>query len=482
MDAVPAHTDPLSGEEEEESEWEYEYHPIDRETHYITLNLPSTNPLPSRKRRRVSSSADEKIQILGLHTNKPIISYRKQAYECNWNAAIGTDIIFAPPASTDSELQRPSSLDGKEEDVVPMLETDKFSLITTTRVKISGTPVKILPNMNKSLGGVKESPQQYPQIPIPLSDAATTSHRRQAKFLATLAGIKRARGEEDKVFIGLGYWDGREELRERQEFEKAKAKAIEEGRPSPVWTEKKKKRPGRKPKIPKGEVVGPFVFEGPENVEQEEEVQGREPSKWGGLPPGLILEDELDSDPDDWAKNTGRARENEEGTLDFTAFEESESVFDRSNWEERPGKRRKKGASLRNERRDVDVDARNIENEDADEDSEDDEDEDSDVEIASPEETPKWPRMQTQVKPNEGFSSLGGGMFRDLYEAAGTLEGSAGLGEKETDNGFTHEEAPATHSSNYEWDVDMNDFEDDSEEDDEDDEDEDELHDEEGED
>ncbi|KAF9733295.1 hypothetical protein PMIN06_007496 [Paraphaeosphaeria minitans] len=122
----------------EDDEWEYEYDDNETEDVYIPIdlaNVPSVQgalglggstqrghpTLLATKLRAITSERREaesnlvvqnaedvgesfgKIQIIGLHTENPLIMYNDQLLSCEWNKTIGTDLIFAKPGTVVEE-------------------------------------------------------------------------------------------------------------------------------------------------------------------------------------------------------------------------------------------------------------------------------------------------------------------------------------------------------------------------------------------
>ncbi|MCJ1389810.1 hypothetical protein MMC18_002667 [Xylographa bjoerkii] len=181
-------------EDSDNSDWEYEYHATETESFFVTLDLPST---PSTKKRKwtekstdipstpnnastqtpdpesappgpstsradltASPQPENRIQILGLHTSEPVISYQNQVYTCQWSSTIGTDILLAPP---DPAPPFP-----------PVYQAPGFNVLATTNIKLVGEPVQLIP-------------RSLPPPPPPAAAAAAVS-----TFTATAqpSGIK----------------------------------------------------------------------------------------------------------------------------------------------------------------------------------------------------------------------------------------------------------------------------------------------------
>ncbi|KAJ4346566.1 uncharacterized protein N0V89_010497 [Didymosphaeria variabile] len=126
----------------EEDEWEYEYDDNETEDFYIPVDLANVPTVqgalgiggPTQKghptllatklraitteRREAESNLavqnvedfDEsvrKIQIIGLHTENPLMMYNDQLLSCEWNKIIGTDLIFAKPGALTGDTNEP---------------------------------------------------------------------------------------------------------------------------------------------------------------------------------------------------------------------------------------------------------------------------------------------------------------------------------------------------------------------------------------
>lgn len=121
-----------------EDEWEYEYDDNETEDFYIPIDLanvpavqgalgigaPSQRGHPTLLKTKLRAlnaerrgagnnvavqnveDVDEsvgKIQIIGLHTENPLMMYNDQLLSCEWNRTIGTDLIFAKPGAVVGE-------------------------------------------------------------------------------------------------------------------------------------------------------------------------------------------------------------------------------------------------------------------------------------------------------------------------------------------------------------------------------------------
>ena len=208
-----------------------------------------------------ATRSSEQIQILGLSSSNPIISYRKQLYSCQWTAPLGTDIILKPsaPHSNDQTL---------------LSERKRNPVLAISNLRLTAQPVR--PNTffkgnneeeqdhqpQSNISTPAEDPEltevQNPQassdiIPrmsgpqgvyiqgtfVPISDQATPKRKNQARFLHRLEAAKRARGESDKITVhamkpltGAGWRTQRKELEAESEEDDVSPDRNEEPRDS----------------------------------------------------------------------------------------------------------------------------------------------------------------------------------------------------------------------------------------------------------
>ena len=146
------------------------------------------------------------IQILGLESQEPIVSYQGQVYRCSWGTTLGTDLIFTEPENV-------------PRDVEPLIQDATFNLLAATNIKLVADPVELtekyqendIVEERESMGAepeqhLGETSAEKPEKPfsILLEERPTESRKRQAEFLEELMAIKAARSETDKVYIGKG--------------------------------------------------------------------------------------------------------------------------------------------------------------------------------------------------------------------------------------------------------------------------------------
>ncbi|KAI0855248.1 hypothetical protein F4860DRAFT_520052 [Xylaria cubensis] len=236
-------------EEENESEWEYEYSTTETETFYVTLDLSKadfkaqdqvkSNDFPSRGRwqlqratayrhttdrashnsaassagssdaerddedqpnitrddrgKRLPSAQDdnsanpEKVQILELHSENPIISYKGRVFAGQWCENTTTELLM-----TRSD----------EENPLPVLRHlgNGVDLLAASSARINVTEQKFKPKVSDRER--QRASAHLPQTIIPPVDLKASQERiDQRNFLADLIALKRRKGEADDVTV-----------------------------------------------------------------------------------------------------------------------------------------------------------------------------------------------------------------------------------------------------------------------------------------
>lgn len=128
------------------------------------------------------------VQILGLHTLNPIVSYQNRLFSCSWTDLIGTELLFThPQAEAYAESTLPE---------MPSLKRGKnYDLIAANSVKIIGRRANAI---SRSGSGLALDPVAEPGNP-PGSSGPSAPQTNQARFLQRLANVKRSKGEMDTV-------------------------------------------------------------------------------------------------------------------------------------------------------------------------------------------------------------------------------------------------------------------------------------------
>ncbi|KAF4206769.1 hypothetical protein CNMCM8927_004336 [Aspergillus lentulus] len=204
-------------DEDHDSDYEYEYHEVDTETFYLNLDLTSLHgPIrPPRRRDPAPSTAavpttltptddhepaidntepdnvpSERVQILGLHTSNPIVSYQNQIFSCTWADQIGTELLFTRP-----ETGHEPDLESALPPISSLRSSKDFDLIAANSVKILGRKANLISSSGS--GSAQEPSIQTTETANVLRKTGPQSN--QARFLERLMHIKRQRGESDTV-------------------------------------------------------------------------------------------------------------------------------------------------------------------------------------------------------------------------------------------------------------------------------------------
>lgn len=199
------------------------------QTLFLTLDLSSHHgPLrPPRQRRHdpyeenegppTTTPTSDRIQVLGLHTTNPIVSYQNQIFSCSWADLIGTELLFTHP-----EHGGITSIPHQHRHHHPLRRDKNFDLIAANSVKVLGRRANLISssgagpgpasqenstNTTALLSGLHSTeeaetqaqaqaaaappPQDFPHKP--------TTQTNQARFLERLMNLKQAQGETDTV-------------------------------------------------------------------------------------------------------------------------------------------------------------------------------------------------------------------------------------------------------------------------------------------
>ncbi|KAH6655597.1 hypothetical protein BKA67DRAFT_243154 [Truncatella angustata] len=251
MASAPTSAVPAAGDHDDDSEWEYEYSATETETYYVTLdlskadfvtrqqssvpsgrggykeraladifarkydddNLPAPKPKPSHPGRDPldepkgpqADSQDKlsyhdvvdlnEFQILELHSENPLVSYRGRVYEGHWAQNVGTELLFA---RHDQDNPLP---------VVRRLDKG-VDLLAASSARIMLTEKSLKPAATKSqrrqpkvrFDGEDYEGESHPTVPDP-EPGASAERYEQGDFLAKLIALKRKRGDKDEVTV-----------------------------------------------------------------------------------------------------------------------------------------------------------------------------------------------------------------------------------------------------------------------------------------
>jgi hypothetical protein len=220
--------------EPDEDEWEYEYDDNETEDFYIPIdlaNVPSVQGAlgisgPTQKgnprllktklralnaeRREAESNlavqhiedADESIgnvQIIGLHTDNPLMMYNNQLLSCEWNKTIGTDLIFSKPTSATGQSDEPLRVLPS----VDLLASGSARLVArVAQMRPKDDLFNDVPNpQEQEPSGMKENPSAVAEAELQPTTAveATAARPAPSSFLERLNQIKAKRGESSRL-------------------------------------------------------------------------------------------------------------------------------------------------------------------------------------------------------------------------------------------------------------------------------------------
>lgn len=145
------------------------------------------------------------IQVLDLHSDNPIITYKGRIFSGSWASNIGTELLFgAHDEVADRGLPYLRAL---REDV-DLMAASSARILTTpadlrpkNRAGVDGSGTSALPGQP----GRKPAVDRYRNlrkeagIEIPIAFDKHGRRKPQARFLENLMAIKRSRGEQDEV-------------------------------------------------------------------------------------------------------------------------------------------------------------------------------------------------------------------------------------------------------------------------------------------
>lgn len=126
------------------------------------------------------------IEILDLHTEHPIISYRGKVFEGSWAEVLGTEMIFMEPDAA-APLPALRNLPGN----VDLLAASSARILTAEKVLA----------IPEELDRLRATREAYGiQLPV-LGKHRIDERKRQVRFLENLMALKRKRGEKDQVTV-----------------------------------------------------------------------------------------------------------------------------------------------------------------------------------------------------------------------------------------------------------------------------------------
>ncbi|OJJ75458.1 hypothetical protein ASPBRDRAFT_87896, partial [Aspergillus brasiliensis CBS 101740] len=158
-------------------------------------------------------SIADRVQILGLHTPNPIISYQNQIFSGTWADQIGTELLIARPEESSSSSPPhdadPSSFTSSSSPVPPLRHTPNYDLLAANSVKILGRKANLISSSSSNVYATDSAAAAEQPSGTTTTTTTTTQgsgvirksapQTNQARFLDRLASLKRSKGETDAV-------------------------------------------------------------------------------------------------------------------------------------------------------------------------------------------------------------------------------------------------------------------------------------------
>lgn len=127
------------------------------------------------------AQSNDKIQIVDLHGDNPIISYQGNFYTCKWASSIGSDLIFAKkPEDPDSDRK-------------PLYALPSWDLLDIGSARLIASKAQI----DRRAPAEKYDIESRLTTDEKVQDGASSSAVRQTNFLTRLREIQVARREID---------------------------------------------------------------------------------------------------------------------------------------------------------------------------------------------------------------------------------------------------------------------------------------------
>ena len=127
------------------------------------------------------------IQILDLHSSKPIVGYRGRVFTGEWSANIGTELLFTSHSSRED---------------LPVLRklSEETDLLGISAARITCIPAELWPRPQEVDDKLQAARAQN-GFAIPVHSDVSGSRQPQAAFLERLMAIKAVHGETDLVTV-----------------------------------------------------------------------------------------------------------------------------------------------------------------------------------------------------------------------------------------------------------------------------------------
>ncbi|CAL3967713.1 unnamed protein product [Diplocarpon coronariae] len=165
-----------NGEEDEESG-------EDTVVKRVNVQLPKRPDSPDRPQAKEEPQRATEVQILDIHTTKPLVSYDGHVFACRWSENIGTELLFTHHDPTNS---------------LPKLRTiGRVDILAASSARITSTSVR----MERKATQIEQPAQRGPKPKSQISRGVSEARNTQAAFLEKLMQIKEDAGDEDNVTV-----------------------------------------------------------------------------------------------------------------------------------------------------------------------------------------------------------------------------------------------------------------------------------------
>jgi hypothetical protein len=135
----------------------------------------------------------EKIQILELHSENPIVMYKGHTFSCNWTENIGTELLFTARDADNPQPTLRSLHHGVD-------------LLAASSARLTSTDATLLPKpkthvLTKDAYSPQGKPSPQAMFNVPVGHGAGQARKDQAHFLQRMQEAKFRKGETDEVTI-----------------------------------------------------------------------------------------------------------------------------------------------------------------------------------------------------------------------------------------------------------------------------------------
>lgn len=209
----------------------------------VDRGFPTQPPRHALGLDKPNGNAQEDIQILDLHSQHPLISYRGRIFEGDWSEIIGSEAILTQRTPSTASLTPLPALRHLADDI-DLLAVSASKILTREKI-LKPLQSSETTERNAALDAVKKEWS----IRIPLGKRDKEGEKgEQARFLETLMALKKKKGEKDGVTVyakPAGEERGGDTGAVKTVRQRARARAAKEARPGrrrrsrkagPGWT------------------------------------------------------------------------------------------------------------------------------------------------------------------------------------------------------------------------------------------------------